>query len=645
MALRLLIAFFLLAVPLELPGCGPFIPEALFTLKLQPERPEAEFARGQLGVLRRTYKRFYLVIAYRYLSGVGLNDDERAALFPKQAAVPAPAWDAAKPWLAVRNSVPGVKPIASLDTYRRGFQPNSYDYFQNCNEDAFRSAAATLENRMRDYGQSARPLLVDWVTAQDIVFANCRSETPAMPPPASDPRLRTDRAYQIAAAKFYAGQYDAAHAGFEQIASHAQSPWHEIAPYLEARCSIRRGDLPRAAEELRAVGPRWHEAAMKLLQYVETQIDPGSRIRALAQTLVKPGIQGHIAQDLDDYRLLLDKVDKPPREDGLTDWIKAYQTGDRDHILEMWHKRQSLPWLVAAMEQANPGDSEAAELLTAAAAIKIDSPGYLSVTWNALRLMPDGEARAKADEVLKLDMPASARNRFRARRMELARNFQEFLAYAPRTVVGDQIDIEEADPKNEQLLAADSEQILNRMPLALLKQASESEVLSPKVRQQLAQVVWVRSVLLQPSPSFDDIYKLLNTPGLHFAVDTGYGRYTQDVTAIDPFRDNWWCAVSPKVQGLPAFLTSVEVAEAKHEWDRLSAIPAAPDWLSAQTLMWAQKIPNDPRIPQALHLAVRATRYGCSDKDTGDFSKRAFDLLHRRYPDSLWTAQTKYWFK
>ena len=39
------------------------------------------------------------------------------------------------------------------------------------------------------------------------------------------------------------------------------------------------------------------------------------------------------------------------------------------------------------------------------------------------------------------------------------------------------------------------------------------------------------------------------------------------------------------------------------------------------------------------------TRYGCTDKDTGDLSKRAFDLLHSRYPNSPWTAQTKYWFK
>lgn len=657
MALRLLIAFFLLAVPLELPGCGPFIPEALFTLKLQPERPEAEFARGELGVLRRTYKRFYLVIAYRYLTGPGLNDAERAALFPPQQQ-PQPAHvQPGAPWLEARNSVPGVSPLQSIDTYRRGFDPNNYMFFQNCNDDAFLTAAATLRERMRQYGQDARSLLVDWVAAQDTVFTNCRSETPVLPPPASDPRLAADRAYQIAAAKFYAGQYDAAHADFAQIAADARSPWQEIAPYLEARCSIRKGDLPRAADELRTVmadpaRPAWHEPAQELLEYVQTQIDPGARIRELAQTLVKPGIQDDIDEDLDDYRLLLDKVDKPPREDDLTDWIKSYQTGDRDHIFEMWQKQKSLPWLVAALEQTQPGDSRAPELIKAAADVKPDSPGYVDAQWNVVRLLPDDQARARTDEILKLDMPVSARNQFRARRMQLARNFQEFLEYAPRTVAGENVDVEEPDPKDEQLLDADSQQILDRIPVTLLKQAAQSQLLSAKVREQLERVVWTRSVLLQSAPSFDDIYELLKSPGLHFRVDDGFGRYTDDTATIDPFRSNWWWPVrsavnaqQPLSPSMPSFLSPADVEQGKREWDRLNATPTAPNWLSAQALLWAGKMPNDPRIPEALHLAVRATRYGVRDKDTGNLSKRAFDLLHRRYPDSSWAAQTKYWFK
>jgi hypothetical protein len=55
--------------------------------------------------------------------------------------------------------------------------------------------------------------------------------------------------------------------------------------------------------------------------------------------------------------------------------------------------------------------------------------------------------------------------------------------------------------------------------------------------------------------------------------------------------------------------------------------------------------PKDPRAPEALHLAVNANRYGCTGKQTGQLSKQAFDLLHRRYPASPWAAKTKFWYK
>jgi hypothetical protein len=36
---------------------------------------------------------------------------------------------------------------------------------------------------------------------------------------------------------------------------------------------------------------------------------------------------------------------------------------------------------------------------------------------------------------------------------------------------------------------------------------------------------------------------------------------------------------------------------------------------------------------------VNATRYGCSDTDTGKYSKQAFELLHRRYAKSEWAGK------
>ena len=47
----------------------------------------------------------------------------------------------------------------------------------------------------------------------------------------------------------------------------------------------------------------------------------------------------------------------------------------------------------------------------------------------------------------------------------------------------------------------------------------------------------------------------------------------------------------------------------------------------AQVLAWAKRTPDDPCMPEALHLAVRSTRYGCTNAKTTQFSKQADELL------------------
>jgi hypothetical protein len=93
------------------------------------------------------------------------------------------------------------------------------------------------------------------------------------------------------------------------------------------------------------------------------------------------------------------------------------------------------------------------------------------------------------------------------------------------------------------------------------------------------------------------------------------------------------------------FLPAAARAQAAAEREKLLSVPTAPDWLAAQTLAFAQAHPQDPRVPEALHLVVRATRYGCTGGQTGDFSHRAFDLLHRHYAATEWAAKTPFWFK
>jgi hypothetical protein len=145
---------------------------------------------------------------------------------------------------------------------------------------------------------------------------------------------------------------------------------------------------------------------------------------------------------------------------------------------------------------------------------------------------------------------------------------------------------------------------------------------------------------------FTAVYTLLRYPGLEPSTDWGIGR-TTPLGEIDDFRDNWWCRISgagteQRDMLALAFLSDDERRIAQQQWLALQAVPTGPNYLAAETIAWAQARPTDPRVPEALHLAVRATRYGCTDDETSQWSSKAFQLLRRRYPKSEWAAKTKY---
>jgi hypothetical protein len=94
----------------------------------------------------------------------------------------------------------------------------------------------------------------------------------------------------------------------------------------------------------------------------------------------------------------------------------------------------------------------------------------------------------------------------------------------------------------------------------------------------------------------------------------------------------------------PAWLTDAQKSQASSQWAQLGALGTAPNFLVRRVLTYANEHPNDPSVPKALHLAVRATRFGCVNVETSKLSKAAFDFLHENYPQSEWTAKTNYYY-
>jgi hypothetical protein len=256
------------------------------------------------------------------------------------------------------------------------------------------------------------------------------------------------------------------------------------------------------------------------------------------------------------------------------------------------------------------------------------------------------------------------------------------------------------------MLDVDAARAINQgLPLSLMAEAVRGQGLAPSLRRELAIATWVRAGVLgderaalavlpaldalapelkaqtaayrrATSPAdreFAVVLALLRFPGLRPYVDAGVSRQTP-LPRIDDYRDNWWCAfdrghelTKPNLfkiydveypdeeQGAPrpkqevrlyapSFLDATQRAALDAEWKRLAAIGTGSEYLSLKAIERAEGRRGDPRVPEALHLAVRATRYGCPGEQTSALSKRAFDLLHARYPKSPWTAKTKYHF-
>lgn len=678
----------LLAVwPTGLESCGAPPLQALFTEVNQPIEID-EFAKGNLGILQPQFRRRYLLVAYRYLNGTASKDDQ-AYLVPPD--VPSQPWqeNPEQLWERARTAAGGAARVPYINPYR--LNPATNDYYLNCNDDAFVTARQTLARRQR---------VEDWLAAQDMVFKNC-SEGPAIPQPlpaSADPLDRADRAYQIAAAHFYSANYDQARDEFLAIGKDSQSPWKDLGPYLAARVMIRVGDYTGAEKQLLSM-PN-DERAQRLLKTVRAKAHPVEKMAEVAR-----GVAAKHPRDFDDlaasytwmYNILSNRageIEKVAALDDLTDWIHAFQSSGT-YAGERWRSKHDDAWLVAALASAAPG---ATELIAAADGLSPKSPGYLSAQYYAGLLEQEGAARTRLTRLLNRKLPKSARNMMLAARMRLATTWDDFLRDAVRVPVGEdgydynpgQPNVKRYDPKGPTLDEDSIETLRTEVPLTLLTAAVQDTKLPAAVRRNLAIATWTRDVLLNrvdaaraiapalatlvpvlrpdleafqkaanESAMFTAVYVMLRNPGLNPWPRTGFGRPTP-VNQLDHLRDNWWCDTdrrsaqrfeSPALrkiygQGKPEvrFLTADQKAAAREEAPSLAEAPLPPVFLGELTLRWGEAHPNDPRLPEALYRVVRATRYSCVDPATTQISKRAFTLLHQRFPNTEWAKKTPYWF-
>ena len=106
---------------------------------------------------------------------------------------------------------------------------------------------------------------------------------------------------------------------------------------------------------------------------------------------------------------------------------------------------------------------------------------------------------------------------------------------------------------------------------------------------------------------------------------------------------------------VPRFVSAEERQAVKGEGEAAMKFGKTPDVLIQYAIAYANQHPADPLVPEALHYAVRQTRYARNDfcggdeyekqqKETSRLSRASFQLLQKKYAKTEWAKKTPYHF-
>lgn len=242
------------------------------------------------------------------------------------------------------------------------------------------------------------------------------------------------------------------------------------------------------------------------------------------------------------------------------------------------------------------------------------------------------------------------------------------------------------------VFGSDNARFMNeRMPLSKLVAMCLAQKLPKPLQADADQAAWTRAVILNDADSRSKIspllqrdfpnlaplikaadqgteadrmfaasFLILKNPGMRPYVRSEAPR-VDPIGKMDTYSDNWWDSGLPdqeviyqekgeivrsklKEDIFPELLSRTDIQTAATEKKRLLAVGSAPTYLCQVVAAYGVLHMSDPRLPEALHLAVRASHYGHSEKRTTQFSKKCFQILHGNFPKSEFTAQTPYYY-
>ncbi len=719
------------------------------------------FSRGELGIIQPTWARSYLVAAFLTLERGPLNESARDQMLSlwryrlddldsEEFPVSRAPSRSVETWLQARNLAapvcPGLKArLNAIPVDREPVGGPAWRAYRNCGDDAFVNAVRVLISLDPRWDSAPREVC-SWIAAQDQVFANCGGGPPVIPEMKEDldPEMARLRAYQIAAAHFYAEQWDEAAGLFREIGRDQESPWKDIAPHLVVRCLLRKAQIRTEGGD-RSL---WNEArveleslladpvragrtarAQRFLLFLEMRLLPADATAELGRRILDQPLKSpRLARLVNEYSLLLKSPDDFPDytiapgqdpasapEDPLTRWIRMIQSagGNPDSRMEnrrveavaRWRRSGSKTWLIAAMMNSGSRDADTRELVQAAAGVPITDPAGPTLMAERLRLRSsDPDVRRAAREIVNdVSVSWEVRNFLASRLLETATDFEETAQLMSRKVVcelperesllnfqlpcaGSEDSWYRDRPRPDYILDCVGARLVNfGLPLESLEELVGRPDIKASVRTEIGRAAWTRAVLLGDHLHGVSIAGLLapldpelarplrryigeSTDGkrAHTALDIllWFPDLAAQVPGCDApsesgrretpsYRAYWsnswfdpWPAVDFQVEPEPPlWLDSDHVPVLRQELKDLTKPTSNIEvYLCRKTIEWAEEEPEDPRVPPALHRAIRATRYARRTEDVGECSRRAFRILHGRYPKSSWAKKTPYWY-
>ncbi len=542
--LALLLALALPPLPRAV-ACGLGGTWPTFEDPLLPDHPKG-FRQGRLGILRPGMGMEDLVIAWRQLKRlpVRVEPPDPQALEGDRWA----AWDleiARDRWLDVRKramaegkvdqtlgEAPPIEPLGQMGDHHDFFRILPY---------AFAKAGETLEARIKAHGQD-RKALTEWVRGQDAVFSCTEARLNLPRPVQGPPWLKADRAYQIAAALFYAERYAEARSAFQGVGQDTTSPWRDWAPYLQVRCLLRQYSrqpvqdraLLREAKVLLtplvdAAPYQVRQAAEDYLDLVRHHLEPAGLQREMLRTLSS-------RRDLDEVDLALERLKALRRRlpspiafgsQGLGLWLQsmgardgkdATPAPDPEAALKAWKRRPDLPGLLGALWTLPAAHPAQDELWKAADQVPERSPAHPTLAWLCLRRdlasTAPGDLNQRLEEAATQPwLPPWAVNTLRKERRGLATNLGDWLTWAPSRMTGSTFmgtSVEPFEGKEDALAHHEAETIQQSVPLEDLATALTTAHLPKVLCTRLATAAWTRSVLLERWPTAQALLPLLD---------------------------------------------------------------------------------------------------------------------------------------